>query len=426
MWRNQQTKALISTILCRIAIWYDHMLFIDLVNIISREFCYAQNIYYKILQLFGITGLGAMIRPLGASIFGHIGDRHGRKITLTIAILLISVPSSFIAIIPSYNKIGITSTILLLIIHLIQGIALGAEQGGSSVYLIEHLSNKKKLGMFFGIISFGRSIGVLLSVITVIICKKITDFNAWGWRIPFVFSAICGLTSAYSIYALGETPEYKKNQKQKNLSNLPILELIGHYKRALILAILISIPVNVVVGFTIFLRTIAKEIILVETYVITYLNEIMLIATSVLIPVFSIAFGILADRIGKERTAILFIVITIVLCCPMLFIAHYYKSYPIIMLNVMILSIIERGINPIGIVASKLFPANIRFSGVSLSRNISYALHGGFTPMICTWFTIIFPKINFAAGLYVIFCLLLSLIAILQIKPQDKCLHLHM
>ncbi|QIT36633.1 sugar (and other) transporter family protein [Wolbachia endosymbiont of Brugia pahangi] len=396
------------------------MLFIDLVNIISREFCSAKDVYYNILQLFGIAGLGAMVRPLGASVFGHIGDRYGRKMALTIAILLISIPSSLVAFIPGYSRVGITSTILLFAIHVTQGIALGAEQGGSSVYLIEHLSNKKKLGMFFGIISFGRSIGVLLFVMIVIICKKITDFNAWGWRMPFTFSAIWGLMSAYSIYTLGETPAYEKNREQRNLPNLPIIELVKRYKRALILAVLISVPVNVAVGFTIFLRTIAKEIVQVEMYVTTYVNEIVLIITSILIPISSIALGMLADRVGKERIAILFIIITIILCCPMLSIAYYYKSYLIIMLSVMALSIIERGINPIGIVASELFPPNVRFSGVSLSRNISFALHGGFTPMICTWLTITFPQINFVAGLYIIFCLLISLIAILQIKSQDK------
>lgn len=396
------------------------MLFIDLVNIISREFFFAKDIYYNILQLFGIAGLGAMARPLGAFIFGHVGDRYGRRIALPIAILLVSVPSSLVSFIPSYNQIGIASTILLLLVHVIQGIALGAEQGGSSVYLIEHLSNKKKkLGMFFGIIGFGRSIGILLAAIIVIICKKTTDFNSWGWRLPFVFSSILGLISAYNIYTLGETPAYKANLKEKK-TNLPIVELIKHYRRSLVLAILISVPVNVIVGFTIFLRTLAKEIVSMEVYVTTYTSEIVSIITSILMPIFSIILGILADKIGKERTAIIFIIITMILCCPVLSITYYYKNYLIIMLSIMAFSIIERGVNPIGIVTSELFPTSVRFSGVSLSRNISFALHGGFTSMICIWLTVAFPQVNFAAGFYIIFCLLISLIAILQIKPEDK------
>ncbi|MGL9718509.1 MAG: MFS transporter [Wolbachia sp.] len=417
---NQQTRALISAILCRIAIWYDYILFTDLANIISREFCFAEDIYGNILQLFGIIGLGAMVRPFGAFIFGHVGDKYGRRIALIITVLLVMIPSSLVAFVPGYNQIGVTSTILLLVIHITQGIALGGEQG-SSVYLIEHLSDKKEsLGMFFGMMGFGRSIGVLLSAVIIIICKKTTDFNAWGWRLPFIFSAILGLVSVYSVYTLGETPAYEENRKQRNLSNLPIVELIKHHKRALILAILIAIPVNVAVGFTVFLRTIAKEIVLVETYLITYVNEVVLIITSILMPISSVVFGMLADKVGKERTTILFIVITMVLCCPALSVAYYYKNYLIITLSIMVLSIIERGIVPIGIVTSELFPTNVRFSGVSLSRNISYALHGGFTPMICTWFAITFPQINFVAGLYIVFCLLVSLIAILQIKPQDK------
>lgn len=417
--RSHQKKVLLSNIFCRIAIWYDHMLFIDLVNIISREFLSdGIDVYHNILQLFGIAGLGAMARPFGAFIFGHIGDRYGRKIALPIAILLVSIPSSLIAFIPSYSQIGIISTILLIMIHVIQGVALGAEQGGSSVYLIEHLSDKKKkLGMLFGIIGFGRSIGILLSALVVILCKITTDFNAWGWRLPFIFSAVLGLISAYSIYILGETPVYKASQKQ---IHLPIIELMKHHKRAFILAILIAMPVNVVVGFTIFVRTLAKEIVSMEVYVTTYINEVISIITGILMPIFSILFGILADKMGKERTAILFIVMTMILSCPLLSIAYYYKSYLVIMLSVMVLSMIERGINPIGIVASELFPTKVRFSGVSLSRNISFTLHGGFTPMICTWFTIIFPQVNFASGLYVVLCLLISSVAILQIKPQDK------
>ncbi|MDR2045735.1 MAG: MFS transporter [Rickettsiales bacterium] len=415
-----QTRVLISTILCRITLWYDYMLSIDLINIISREFCFAKDVYSNILQLFGIVGLGAIVRPLGAFIFGHVGDRYGRRIALIITILLISIPSSLIAFIPSHNQVGIISTILLLAIHITQGIALGGEQG-SSVYLIEHLSSRKEnLGMYFGIMGFGRSIGVFLSAVMVIICKKATDFGAWGWRLPFIFSAILGLISVYSIYRLGETPAYEENRKQKKLSNLPVIELIKRHRRALVLAILTSVPVNVAVGFTIFLQVTAKEIVSMDVYVATYINEIVLIITSILMPISSIALGMLADKVGKERTAILFIVITMVLCCPVLSIAYYYKNYLVMTLSIMVLSIIERGIAPIGIVASELFPTNVRFSGVSLSRSISFGFHGVFTPMICTWFLRTFPQTNLAAGLYIVFCLLISVVAILQIKPQDK------
>ncbi len=414
-----QTKVLIFSILCRTTIWYDHMLFIESINLMSREFCYAENTYYGIFQLLGITGLSTVMRPLGAAfVLGPIGDKYGRKIALLLAMLFISIPTSLIILIPSYSQVGITSTVLFFIIQVVQGIGLGGEQGGSSVYLLEHLlDNKKKLGMFFGITSLGKSIGMLLATTVIIICKKTTDFNAWGWKIPFVFLAILGLMSAYSIYLLGETPVYKRNSER---SSFPIIDLITCHKRVLIIAIFIAMPINLIAGFAVFLRTFAKEIVSIETYAVTYINEIVNIITCVLLPFCSIALGILADKIGKERSAISFIVVIMVLCCPIVSVAYYYKSYLVITLSIMVLTIMEKGISPIGIVISELFPTQVRFSGVNLARNISSTIYGNLTSMMCMLLVMKFPRISFAPGIYVIFNLLIGLIAILQIKPQDK------
>ncbi len=413
------TKVLISSILCRATVWYDHMLFIEFVNLMGREFCYAENAYYGVFQIFGITLISTVAKPIGAAfVLGHIGDKYGRKIALLLAMLFISIPASLTALIPSYSRIGVISTILFFVIQFIQGIALGGEQGGNSVYLMEHLPDKKKkLGMFFGITSLGRSIGMLLATTAIIICKKTTDFNAYGWRIPFVFLAILGLMSAYSIYLLGETPVYKRNIER---SSFPIIDLITSHKRALIIAILAVMPINLIVGFTMFLRAFAKETVSIETYAVTYVNEIVSIITCVLLPLCSITWGILADRIGNERTVILFIVMTMISCCPILYVAYHYKNYLIITLSIMVLTIMEKGVGPIGIVVSELFPTHVRFSGVNLARNISFAIYGGLTPMLCILFVMKLPQISFAAGIYIILNLLIGLIAILQIKPQDK------
>ncbi len=414
-----QIKVLISSVLCRTTIWYEHMLSIESINLMSREFCYAANTYYGIFQLFGITVLSTMMRPLGAAfVLGPIGDKYGRKIALLLAMLFISIPASLIPLIPSYSQVGITSTMLLFMIQVIQGIGLGGEQGGSSVYLMEHLSDKtKKLGMFFGITSLGKSIGMLIATIVIIICKKTTDFNAWGWKVPFIFSAILGLMSAYSIYLLGETPVYQRNSER---SRFPIIDLIMCHKRALIIAVLIAMPINLIAGFTVFLRAFAKERVSIETYALTYINEIVNVTTCILLPVCSIALGILADKIGKERSAILFIVMVMALCCPIVSIAYYYKNYLIITLSIMVLTIMEKGIGPIGIVIAELFPTQVRFSGVNLARNISFTIYGNLTSMVCTLLMTQFPQVSFAPGIYVILNLLIGLIVILQIKPQDK------
>lgn len=416
--QNYQTReVLVSSLLCKLTVWYDYILFIDLINIVGRELFPKENTYQSLLKLFGVFALSAFVKPLGAFIFGHIGDKYGRKISLLMSILLISGLSSFISLIPKYERIGIFATILIILIRVIQGIAFGAEQG-SSVYLIEHSTDKKNLGMFFGIVGLGKSFGILLAAVAIIVCKKTTNFELWGWRIPFAFSFILGLISALSRYRLKETLAYQTNRN--NLSNSPISELIGNYKRTLILAILISIPANVIVGFIIFFRALTKEIALMDTYSTTYTNEVALIITSILIQIAAIVFGILSDKVGREKIAILCIITSMFMYCPMLYIIYYCKDYLIITLSIIILSVIETGITPIGIIVSELFPTKVRFSGVSLSRNISSALFGGLTPIICTWLTMRFTQVNFVAGLYVMLCLLVSLIAMLKVKPQDK------
>ncbi|XGA08740.1 MAG: hypothetical protein U0X86_001052 [Wolbachia endosymbiont of Xenopsylla cheopis] len=175
-------------------------------------------------------------------------------------------------------------------------------------------------------------------------------------------------------------------------------------------------PINLISGFMTFFRALTKERIM-HIYATTFVNEITLIIGSILIQIAAIIFGILSDKIGREKVAISCIIVSMLMCCSMLFIAHHCNSYLIISLSVMTLSVIEAGISPLSITVSELFSTKVRFSGINLSRNISSALFEGLTPIICTWFIIKFTGV---AGLYMVLCLLIGIIAILKIKPQDK------
>lgn len=415
MQNYQIKKVLLSGLLCKLMIWYDFMLFIDLVNFISKEFFPEIGVYQNLFKLFGIFAISNVAKPFGAFIFGYIGDRYGRRVSLFVSILLVSIPSSFISFIPGYESIGILASVLIILIRIMQGIAFGAEQG-SPIYFIEHSADKKNLGMFYGIVGLGKSLGISLAAVTIILCKKNTDFNAWGWRLPFILCFVLGVASAFSRYRLKETLAYQINKSKDNLSKTPIFELIKNYKNTLVLAIFICMPINLVTSFMAFLRALTKERIM-HTYTTTYINEITLIVGSILIQIAAIIFGILSDKIGREKVAVLCIMISMLMCYPLLLVAQYCDSYLIISLSIMIFSIIEAGISPLSITISELFPTKVRFSGVNLSRNISSALFEGLTPVICAWLII---KLAGAAGFYITLCLLIGIIAILKIKPQDK------
>ncbi|WCR53848.1 MAG: Proline/betaine transporter [Wolbachia endosymbiont of Ctenocephalides orientis wCori] len=409
-------KVIISNMFCKLLLWYDFMIFLDLTNMIGRAFFPAGDNLYK---LFGIFAIGFFARPFGACIFGYIGDRYGRKVSLLTSILLISLPSGLIGLIPEYDKIGTLASILITLFRILQGIAFGAEKG-ASIYLLEHSTDRKNLGAFYSITSFGKPIGMILCSIIIIICKKTTDFNAWGWKIPFFFSLFLGAVCIYTRSLIEETIAYKTHEKKKTLSISPLLEVFRDHKRALILSFIISIAANVSIYFAIFYRIFTKEIVSIETYANTYIYEIMLIITSVLTKLSSIIFGVISDRIGREKVVIPCLIILMLMCCPMLSIAYHYKNYFIIMLLYLVFAIVKTGTMSISLTLYELFPTKVRFSGVSLSRSLASAFFGGTTPYVCMWLTTTFIQVNFVAGFYVILCLLISIIAILQIKADDR------
>lgn len=409
-------KVIISNMFCKLLLWYDFMIFLDLANMIGRAFFPAGN---NLSKLFGIFAIGFFARPFGACVFGYIGDRYGRKVSLLASILFISLPSGLIGLTPEYDKIGTAAPILITLFRILQGIAFGAEKG-ASIYLLEHSTDKKNLGAFYSITGFGKPIGMILCSIIIIICKKTTDFNAWGWRIPFFFSLLLGAVCIYTRFLVEETIAYKIHQNKKALSISPLLDVARYHKRALILSFIISIATNVSIYFAIFYRVFTKEIVSIETYANTYVYEVMLIITSVLTKLFSIIFGILSDRVGREKVVIPCLIILMLMPCPMLSFAYHYKDYFIITLLYLAFAIVKTGTMSISLTIYELFPTKVRFSGVSLSRNLASAFFGGTTPYVCMWLTTTFPQVNFVAGLYVIFCLLTSTIAILQIKPDDR------
>lgn len=223
---QQVTKVILSSLICNTLLWYDHMLFGHLVNIIGGVFFPSDDQLTSVLKAFGVFAVGFLMRPIGAAIFGHIGDKHGRRVALLLSIILMTLSTVLIAFVPGYQNIGILASILLVCLRLLQGISLGGE-AGNAPFLIEHAPKNKK-GFFGSIEVLSAILGSILSLIVVLICKKVSDFESWGWRLPFIFSLGMGLVSIYMRYILDESPEYKK---QKKPSELPLKELLSNYKK---------------------------------------------------------------------------------------------------------------------------------------------------------------------------------------------------
>lgn len=399
-------------------VWYELTLFGVLTHIISDVFFSSESSYVKNIKFLGSFAIGFGFRPLGALIFGYIGDKYGRRKVLLASVILVSISSTAIAFIPSVKQIGIFSPILLLLCRIIQGMAAGGETSINSAFLIEHSSDKKNLGFLGSMKAFSGALGSMLCFIILAICKKFTgeSYEAWGWRLPFYFCSIMGVIGFFTRYIMEESLAYRTHDQSKNLSNSPFLELIRNYKRVFIIAIGVGIAQNAIVYSVIMFYN-----IFVEEFVLSGIDikNLVRIICEVIFGISAVLFGILSDKIGRKNVIVPTL---IVLACSSLSILSLLSSgnYYIVILSYLLISIpIAASFGIYSSLVCELFPTKIRCTGLSLAHNISAGILGGLSPYICT---LLIEKTGtkFSAGIYLMICALISFISVLQIKTQDK------
>lgn len=371
------------------------MLFGHLINIIGGVFFPSDDQLTSVLKAFGVFGVGFLMRPIGAAIFGHIGDKHGRRVALLLSIILMTLSTVLIAFVPGYQSIGILASTLVVCLRLLQGISLGGE-AGNAPFLIEHAPKNKK-GFFGSIEVLSAILGSVLSLIAVLICKKVSDFESWGWRLPFIFSLAMGLISIYMRYILDESPEYKR---QKNPSKLPLKELLNNYKKP----VLISIGIDLVENASLYMYLVFFNVL--TSTINTHFNHTVEILNQIALGGLTILFAILSDKVGREKV-MKFAFIT--------FVVVSYPVFSMILSGLTIIIPIAASLGPVSAFMCELFPTKVRYSGFGLSRNIAAGFFGGLAPFICTTIIKVTGQ-GTLASFYMIFCALIGLVAISQVK----------
>ncbi|BEP31303.1 MAG: MHS family MFS transporter [Wolbachia endosymbiont of Drosophila biauraria] len=347
------------------------------------------------------------MRPVGAAIFGHIGDKHGRRVALLLSIILMTLSTVLIAFVPGYQSIGILASILVVCLRLLQGISLGGE-AGNAPFLIEHAPKNKK-GFFGSIEVLSAIFGSVLSLIAVLICKKVSDFESWGWRLPFIFSLAMGLISIYVRYILDESPEYKR---QKNPSKLPLKELLNNYKKPVLISIGIDLVENASLYiYLVFFNVLTNKILTVNTH----FNHIVEILSQIALGGLTILFAILSDKVGREKVMKFAFIAFVIVSYPV-----FFQCYVVAITCWHTFSFIipiAASLGPVSALMCELFPTKVRYSGFGLSRNIAAGFFGGLAPFICTTIIKVTGQ-ETSASFYMIFCALIGLVAISQIKGE--------
>jgi MFS family permease len=282
--------------------WYDFYLFGSLASTVSKLF-YGTNETLSLLLYLATFAVGFIVRPFGALFFGRIGDLVGRKYAFLVTLLIMGFSTFFIGLLPTYAKIGVAAPIILILIRILQGLALGGEYGGAAIYVAEHVPDNKR-GFYTSFIQITATLGLFISLAVILTVQKTMskeDFAAWGWRIPFLVSIILVGMSLYIRLRMKESPIFSTLKSEGKTSTAPIKEALGEpgaLKR---------------IALTLFGATAGQGVVWYcgQFYALYYLQNILsvdkekafyIIAAALVLGMpFFVVFGALSDRIGRKK-----------------------------------------------------------------------------------------------------------------------------
>lgn len=398
--------------------WYDYALYAQMSFIISDLFFPGTDEKMKLIATFGIFAVGFIFRPLGAVLFGYIGDRYGRRLSLVIAILMMAIPTGCIGLLPTYEKIGILAPILLTIIRIFQGMSLGGEFSGSITYIVEHASPKHRaLAGSASIVSL--IIGFLLgSFVALLFVNSLSpeDFRSWGWRVPFLLGIVIGLVGLYIRAQCDESPAYEEARKEGHISDTPVRTTLLKYHNKMLLSFGLYISVTM-------------PFYLVSVYLLSFtekklgfsVDDALGINTATMVTMLlAVLLGaVVSDRIGRKPVLLGSVILMMAAVLP-LFMWMGTAVYSSVLAAQLIMGLLVGiYISCIPAVLVEIFPTTIRYTGMAIAYNLAAAVFGGTAPMVCEWLIGVTGS-YYSVAYYVMVCNALSLIALFFYKDRYK------
>jgi MHS family shikimate/dehydroshikimate transporter-like MFS transporter len=369
--------------------WYDFLIYGTASALVFNKLFFPSiDPVVGTIAAFGSYAVGFLARPLGGVVFGHFGDKIGRKAMLSLTIMIMGLGTFLIGCLPTYAQIGIWAPILLVTLRLIQGIGIGGEWGGAVLMVVESVPAHRR-GFFGSIVQLGYPLGVILSIGAFALAGLMpeAEFLSWGWRLPFLASAFLVGVGLFIRLRLHETPSFQRVKQCAAVAKIPVVEILTEHPRTFLKAVGLKVSeiayVSIVTVFSI--SYVTGQLGLPRSVI---LNGILIAA---IIELFTIpVFGWLSDRYGRRTLFVAACLFSIVFAFP-LFQLLDTRDPTIITLTVAVALSFGQGIM-FGTGAawmSELFDARLRYSGASLGFQVGAALSGGFTPLIAasllTW-----------------------------------------
>ena len=415
---KKHSKTLFAGMIGNVLEWYDFVVYGFLAVIIGELFFPSSDPMVSLLKSFGVFAVGFVMRPVGAILFGHIGDKYGRKKALTISIIMMAVSTTAIGLLPTYAQIGILAPTLLVLLKLLQGLSVGGEYTTSVSFIVEHAPQDKR-GLFGSVGILGAVVGILLGSASGAIVTKILSeqaLYAWGWRILFFTGVLLGIVGYYVRKNIDETPKFMELEYEELIDQNPVLDVFKKAYKEFMKTF--SLSTFQAVGFyTIFVYIANHLAVFVKFPKSTALtiNTISMIILAVLIPF----FGWLSDKIGRKPIILASTGLTIILAYPLFkFISSGNVENALI--GQILFAIVVAGfmsILPTTLV--EIFPTQIRNSGYSIGYNLPFAIFGGTAPLIATYLIKVTGNIN-SPAFYLIFAATIAFLAGITLKETAK------
>jgi metabolite-proton symporter len=414
----EERKVLASTLVGTSIEWYDFFIYAQAAGLVLAPLFLApvaeSNPTLAQVLAFATIGISFLFRPLGAIVAGYLGDRLGRKKMLVFTLMLMGLSTSLIGLLPTYAQIGIAAPILLILLRILQGFSAGGEWGGAALMAVEHAPTNRR-GFFGAFPQIGVPIGMILATSTLwVLTSNMSPeaFMAWGWRIPFLLSIVLIAVGYLIRRSVEESPVFEDLQRRRKESSAPLRELLKTHKKSVLLTAIIFIGNNAA-GYLL--------IAFFATYAVAVLEmdrPTVLLATTLASfgwLVFTLWGGRISDRLGRGRTVQIGYTFLALWAVPMWFlidtgdIVWYFVALFVMTFG------LGLSYGPQASLYAEMFPANVRYSGVSIGYALGAILGGAFAPMIAEALLGATGQ-SWMIGVYIAVAALVSLVGVSLVK----------
>jgi metabolite-proton symporter len=383
--RQQQVrKAALASVVGTATEWYDFFLYGTAAAVVFKDVFFPESSDYAgTLSSFATYAVGFAARPVGAAIFGHWGDRIGRKATLIVTLLLMGVSSALIGVLPGTNSIGIAAPILLVVLRLLQGIAVGGEWSGS-VLLSMEWGEQNKRGLMASLPQIGVPIGLILGTgaMTAISLSAGDSFTSWGWRIPFLLSLVLVAFGLWIRLRVMETPLFAELVERQAVEKTPVAEVVKRHPKEIVLSALLrcseQLPFYIFTTFA--LTYIDKDLGLAQGLALGAVTAAACLELFV-IP----AAGHFSDRLGRKRVYATGSVLLAIVAFPYIWSLDTKNS--VLIFVIVIVALIPHSIQygPQASLISETFPTKLRYGGAGIGYQLASVIAGGPAPLLAAW-----------------------------------------